>query len=95
MSEPRRLHALITGRIQGVGSRYFVLREAQLLGLSGFVRNAGSQVEVVAEGEILKLERLLSQLSVGPFGARVDNVQHSYGPAAAASRGFAIRSTAL
>jgi len=89
-----RLHALITGRVQGVGFRYFVLREAQQLDLSGFVRNAGSQVEVVAEGEPERLERLLAQLRVGPFGARVDNVQSSYGQATGGLNGFAVRPTA-
>ena len=94
MSATLRLHTLITGRVQGVSFRYFVLREAQQLGLRGFVRNAGAQVEVVAEGEAEKLESLLAQLRIGPFGARVDNVQHSSGQAVGGFNGFEIRSTA-
>lgn len=89
-----RLHALITGRVQGVGFRYFALREAQQLGLSGFARNAGRQVEVVAEGDPQNLELLLTRLRLGPFGARVDNVQPSYGPATGSFNGFAVRPTA-
>ena len=95
MSAALRLHALITGRVQGVGYRYFALREARQLGLDGFVRNAGRQVEVVAEGDPEKLQRLLAHLKVGPSGARVDNVQPSYGQATGGFSGFAVRPTAL
>ena len=94
MSEARRLHALIAGRVQSVGFRYFALREAQRLGLLGFVRNAGAQVEVVAEGDPEKLASLLAQLKIGPPGARVDNVQHSYGRANGGLRSFAVSATA-
>lgn len=74
----RRLHVLITGRVQGVGFRYFVLREARRLGLHGFVRNLHSgQVEVVAEGNQETLDQLLRLLERGPDGARVSNVQVS------------------
>jgi hypothetical protein len=46
-----RLHAVVHGRVQGVGFRYFVMREARALGLSGWVRNqADGSVEVEAEG---------------------------------------------
>jgi acylphosphatase len=73
-----RLHALITGRVQGVGFRYFALREARRLGLTGFVRNLRSgQVEIVAEGEQSDLDHLQSLLEEGPDGAHVTNVQAS------------------
>jgi acylphosphatase len=94
VSETLRLHALITGRVQGVGFRYFVLRQAQQLGLSGYVRNAGRQVEVVAEGAPRQLQALLVQLSLGPPAARVDNVQHSLAQANGGFNDFQVSSTA-
>ena len=43
---------VVRGRVQGVGYRYFVLRQADALGVAGFARNrADGSVEVVAEGE--------------------------------------------
>lgn len=67
---------LVSGRVQGVGFRYFVYREAQRLGLSGFVRNLGDgRVEVVASGKEALLSRLEALLWRGPVMANVDNVE--------------------
>jgi acylphosphatase len=74
-----RLHAVVTGRVQGVGYRYFVLKVAQELGLRGSVRNLrGDQVEAVAEGNRADLERLADALRQGSPAARVTNVQLSW-----------------
>ena len=71
------LYAKVYGLVQGVNFRYFVLRHAQGLGLTGYVRNLLLEraVEVVAEGEREKLERLLGLLEVGPHRARVERVE--------------------
>ncbi len=76
MGEERaRLEATVHGRVQGVGFRYFVLRRAQELGLSGWVRNLRSgSVEVAAEGPRRDLEALLKALRSGPPMSWVERV---------------------
>jgi acylphosphatase len=66
------LHVRISGRVQGVGFRWFVREEARRLGLSGWVMNLpGGEVEVRAGGESSSLQRLRRALEVGPTGAEV------------------------
>ncbi|HEX7117257.1 MAG TPA: acylphosphatase [Longimicrobiales bacterium] len=65
----------VTGRVQGVGFRWWTRAQAEALGLRGTVRNcADGSVEVVAGGAADALERLRSALAHGPPGARVDDV---------------------
>jgi acylphosphatase len=87
-----RLQAVVHGRVQGVGFRDFVRREAAALGLSGFVRNGddGRTVEVVAEGDDAALERLLARLREGPGFSRVERVDYTYGEASRALSGFMV-----
>jgi acylphosphatase len=70
----KRLHAIVRGRVQMVGFRYFVIEEARRLGLTGWVRNGddGSTLEVVAEGDEAALRQLEQALHAGPSGARVE-----------------------
>ena len=69
------LHVRISGRVQGVGFRWFVREEARRLGLSGWVMNLpGGEVEVRAGGEPSSLQRLRRALEVGPTGAEVQSV---------------------
>jgi acylphosphatase len=69
------LHAIITGRVQGVGYRYFVLDQAAALGLSGWTRNLpNGTVEVLAQGRQDSLHALLAALHRGPAGGHVDRV---------------------
>jgi len=66
---------LVKGRVQGVGFRWFVQREAAELGLRGWVRNTDAgQVEVVASGKPDVLAELKDALSKGSRGSRVDAV---------------------
>ena len=76
MGDPAAFLATVRGRVQGVNFRYFVERNADALGLSGYVRNLPdhSVVEVCAEGERKNLDRLLELLHTGPPRARVDSV---------------------
>jgi acylphosphatase len=66
---------LIRGRVQGVGFRWFVEREAHILGIAGWVRNNhDGSVEVLAQGTRDQLMGLRSRLREGPRAARVDEV---------------------
>lgn len=68
-------HYLVKGRVQGVGFRWFVQREAAELGLRGWVRNADEgYVEVVASGVTEVLAELKDALRKGSRGSRVDAV---------------------
>jgi acylphosphatase len=67
---------VVRGRVQGVGFRWFVEREANTLGIAGWVRNrADGTVEVLAMGAREQLSRLHSRLRQGPRAARVDEVE--------------------
>jgi acylphosphatase len=69
---------IVRGRVQGVGFRWFVEREAAALGLTGWVRNReDSTVELVAAGDAEKLEQLKTRLAEGPRASRVDSVDES------------------
>uniref|UniRef100_A0A7V3PTV7 acylphosphatase n=1 Tax=candidate division WOR-3 bacterium TaxID=2052148 RepID=A0A7V3PTV7_UNCW3 len=73
-------YALVSGRVQGVFFRMFVYKEARALGISGRVRNLpDGRVEVQAEGERQRLNRLIEKLHQGPPGAIVENVQVEWG----------------
>ncbi len=89
----RRLHALISGYVHGVGFRVFVLRRAQMLGLTGRVRNLyfpARQVEVIAEGPEEALQQLLAALQRGPAAAEVTRVEVHWEPATGEFADFAI-----
>jgi acylphosphatase len=69
-----RAHAIVSGRVQRVYFRASTAHEARALGLSGWVRNAGDEVEAVFEGARPAVERMLRWCSEGPPGAAVDHV---------------------
>jgi acylphosphatase len=74
--EARRF--VVRGRVQGVGFRWFVEREAHVLGIAGWVRNnSDGSVEVHAQGTRDQLSGLRSRLREGPRAARVDVVEES------------------
>jgi acylphosphatase len=69
---------LVSGRVQGVGYRYFALRAAEALGVTGFVRNlADGRVEVVGEGPEEVLAEFASKLRQGPAFANVESVDRT------------------
>lgn len=75
-----RLHAVICGVVQGVNFRYFTVRLAQRLNLTGWVRNLGyERVETVAEGPRDALNAFLEELRIGPSSARVTRVDVEWG----------------
>ncbi len=77
--------------MQGVGFRWFVVREARALGLAGHVRNLhDGAVELDAEGPDDSLRRLLDSVRNGPPGARVLRVIDAWGETRGRFRGFEI-----
>jgi len=90
-SDTARLTALVRGRVQGVGFRAFVRRQALDLELSGYAENLpDGRVEVVAEGERSELEHLLVKLRAGPPHAEVDDIEVAWGEGGAMRRGFYV-----
>lgn len=88
----RRLKAVVIGRVQGVGFREFVRREASSRGITGYVRNGddGKSVEVIAEGDESALAALVDALRSGPRFARVDRVDTAFSEASDAFRRFSV-----
>ena len=89
---PERLTARITGRVQGVGFRWWVRRQAAELNLTGWVMNADDErsVELVAEGEPTALDELERRVRVGPSGSRVESVHADRGAASGEFEQFGI-----
>lgn len=74
----KRIRFVVTGRVQGVGFRWFVKAEARPLGLTGWVRNReDGAVEGEVEGRDDALEALIPCLEEGPSSAIVTNVEIS------------------
>jgi acylphosphatase len=97
MSEPdkTRLHAIVEGRVQGVGYRAFAIRKAEDLGITGWVRNCwDGSVEVVAEGERAILDRFVAALFLGPSSANVTRITPEWLPASGEFFRFSARASA-
>jgi len=84
---------VIDGRVQGVGFRYFVVREAEALGVSGWVRNLpDGRVEVLASAEPALVDVFEGRLWHGPPHARIRTIATSDGEAPTAA-GFRVLPT--
>ena len=82
---------LVSGRVQGVGFRYFARQRADRLGVAGFARNLpNGSVEVVAEGDAGAMAAFEDALRQGPSFADVTNVQRTEIPPRGAD-GFYVR----
>ncbi|HET9344808.1 MAG TPA: acylphosphatase [Candidatus Limnocylindrales bacterium] len=93
MSDSVRLEATVRGVVQGVGFRWFVIREAQQRSLTGWVANEpDGSVRVVAEGPSESIASFRAALDVGPGGAIVERVSAVQMPATGGFRGFDVRS---
>jgi len=91
------LEAVVRGRVQGVGFRYFAHREAMALGLGGWVANeSDGSVRCLAVGDRISLETFAQRLRAGPPAAIVERVDLSWRPAASGVSypSFSIRSGA-
>lgn len=77
------VHLVVHGRVQGVGYRAFVEREARSRDLQGWVRNCrDGTVEAVLSGDSVLIEDMIAACQRGPFSARVDAVHRAAGNAA-------------
>ena len=83
---------LVSGRVQGVGFRFFVNRAAAIEGLHGWVANLpDGRVEIRAEGESESLERFERQIRQGPPSARVEDLDTTVVASTGHDSGFSIR----
>ena len=91
-SKLRRIHVLVTGRVQGVGYRAYVQANAQQLGVLGWVRNlpAGT-VELVAQGPEAALAELEDTLWAGPPLSKVADLRIESQPPESDLKGFSVR----
>jgi acylphosphatase len=86
-----RIALRVTGRVQGVGYRWFVVAEARRLGLHGWVRNtADGNVELEAAGSTDAIATLREKLIVGPNAARVESVSDMPAGTGELPEGFVI-----
>ena len=71
------IKATVSGRVQGVGFRWFVVEAAKELNLKGTVKNCltGREVEIFATGDETVLKQFVKKLEKGPNMARVDQVK--------------------
>ena len=71
----RSVKGFVSGRVQGVGFRYFVYRHAELEGLTGYARNlSDGRVEFLLQGEEAAIERVVAQIRQGPRHSQVAEV---------------------
>ncbi|MCX7900569.1 MAG: acylphosphatase [Methylocystis sp.] len=78
MTTRETIRLVIDGRVQGVGYRAFLQREAALLGLAGWTRNrSDGSVEAVVTGPRATLDALVAAAKRGPSMARVENVREA------------------
>ena len=72
---------IVSGRVQGVGFRWFVSRQARLRGLCGWVKNLPTgQVEILAEGERGLIETLVADLKIGNRVSHVTDIRLEWRP---------------
>jgi len=82
---------LISGKVQGVGYRYFAMRAANYYQLSGYVRNlASGQVEVIVEGQREAVEGFKKELAAGPYHAQVIQLEEKVLEISGRYQGFRI-----
>ncbi len=72
----QQAHIFVSGFVQGVGYRHFVRKNAQELGLRGWVRNLpDNRVEALLQGSKEKIEQMIALCRKGPFLAEIENVE--------------------
>ena len=92
MEEFVQIQLIIRGRVQGVFYRVSARQEALRLGLTGWVRNCpDGSVELLAQGPRFLCEGLLRYCHEGPPGARVDEIDVSWGEPSSVYVGFNVR----
>lgn len=93
--ERQRIHVFIHGRVQGVGFRESLRREASFRGVCGWVRNRwDGTVEAVLEGKAAAVRQTIDWCEAGPPAARVVGLEWAVEPADGRDKSFAIKPTA-
>lgn len=88
----KRVHVIVSGRVQGVNFRRYTQQTAQGLGVSGWVRNRpDGAVEGCFEGEASAVDALVAWCKEGPSYARVDRLELQEEPFVGEFTGFLIR----
>ena len=76
-----RAHLIVSGRVQGVGFRYFAYSWAVRLGLTGWIRNSlDGSVESEVEGDRSAVEEYIAQLKAGPRWSHISGVKVDFKP---------------
>ncbi|MDE2800827.1 MAG: acylphosphatase [Gemmatimonadota bacterium] len=92
MGNIKRIRVTISGRVQGVGFRYFTQREGERLGLVGWVKNlSNGDVKAEAEGNETQVDAFVEAIRRGPPASRILNFQIVEIPANHRDVGFDIR----
>ncbi|MEA2062644.1 MAG: acylphosphatase [Gemmatimonadota bacterium] len=88
-----RERMVLSGRVQGVGFRFFTCRVAEKYPVTGYVKNLpGGEVEVVAEGEQPSVEAFLREVAQGPGYSLIKGVKSLVEPATGSFQAFGVRS---
>jgi acylphosphatase len=83
---------MITGRVQGVGFRFFTEDQARREGLHGWVQNlTDGSVEIMAEGDAEAVERFERHVRHGPPGARIEQIEVDHIAPSGNATGFSVR----
>jgi acylphosphatase len=91
-NEEKRAEIIANGLVQGVGFRYFIIKNAESLGLNGYSKNLFSgEVLTVVEGSKAKIEELFKRIKIGPSHASVKNCKITWGESKNEFTHFEIR----
>ncbi len=92
MADKKRVHAIISGRVQGVFFRMETKKQANANGVCGWVKNLpDGRVEAIFEGEKTAVDNVVAWCHQGPAAANVTDVKTSEEPVAGDCRDFQIR----
>lgn len=88
----KRAEIIANGLVQGVGFRYFVIKNAESLHLKGYTKNLYTgEVLTVVEGSVTHIEELFKRIKVGPSHAAVKNCKIDWGESKNEFTHFEIR----
>lgn len=94
ISNTKKAHIFIEGRVQGVGFRYFTKTNAQKLGLAGWVKNrADGRVEAIFEGPKEDVLKMIEQCQKGPRASKVNNIDLEWEEVDSTTNSFQIKRT--
>ena len=93
-NQQSRIHAIVEGRVQGVGFRAYTQRQTEFHNLTGWVRNRwNGTVEVIAEGQRDNLNKFIKTIERGPFSGTTRKVVVEWGMPSGEFSYFNIRMT--